>query len=174
MLFLAWSNVSQHAMNCSFILFEILLTNAGPSPWSHIIPCFVLFACYLGVAYITHATQGFYSKFIFTRITAALTPTISLQFPWSIRARTVSCLHHRHGYWLLHSLHDREGCLYTAVPFGLAFPFGPLWTSAIWSYRRVGAHWCRTAEGVKWVWCLSIYSPLVYCYLHGLDWIGCW
>jgi hypothetical protein len=57
----AWSNVSQHIMNCSFILFEIFLTNAGPSPWSHMIPCLVLFACYLGVAYITHATQGFYT-----------------------------------------------------------------------------------------------------------------
>ncbi|KAG1736686.1 uncharacterized protein EDB91DRAFT_502038 [Suillus paluster] len=57
----AWSNVSQHAMNSIFVLFEILLTNAGPSPWSHIIPCFVPLACYLGVAYITHATQGFYT-----------------------------------------------------------------------------------------------------------------
>ncbi|KAG1847408.1 hypothetical protein F4604DRAFT_1884030 [Suillus subluteus] len=57
----AWSNISQHTMNSGFALFEILLTNAGPSPWSHIVPCFVLFACYLGVAYITHATQGFYT-----------------------------------------------------------------------------------------------------------------
>lgn len=57
----AWSNVSQHVMNSGFILFEILLTNAGPSPWSHMVPCLVLFACYLGVAYITHATQGFYT-----------------------------------------------------------------------------------------------------------------
>ncbi|KAG0699529.1 hypothetical protein DFH29DRAFT_46115 [Suillus ampliporus] len=57
----AWSNVSQHAMNSSFALFEILLTDAGPSPWSHITPCFILLACYLGVAYITRATQGFYT-----------------------------------------------------------------------------------------------------------------
>ncbi|KAG2362898.1 hypothetical protein BDR07DRAFT_1450944 [Suillus spraguei] len=57
----AWSNVSQHAMNSSFALFEILLTNTSPSPWSHIIPCFFLFASYLGVAYITYATQGFYT-----------------------------------------------------------------------------------------------------------------
>lgn len=65
-LLLAWSNVSQHAMNSCFALFEILLTNAGPSPWSHIAPGLVLFACYLGVAYITHAAQGFYSQFTFT------------------------------------------------------------------------------------------------------------
>lgn len=57
----AWSNVSQHAMNSCFALFEILLTNAGPTPWSHIAPGLVLFACYLGVAYITHAAQGFYT-----------------------------------------------------------------------------------------------------------------
>lgn len=57
----AWSNVSQHAMNSCFALFEILLTNAGPSPWSHMAPGLVLFACYLGVAYITHAAQGFYT-----------------------------------------------------------------------------------------------------------------
>ncbi|KAJ8584955.1 hypothetical protein M405DRAFT_853821 [Rhizopogon salebrosus TDB-379] len=57
----AWSNISQHAMNSGFALFEIILTNAGPSPWSHITPGFLLLACYLGVAYITHATQGFYT-----------------------------------------------------------------------------------------------------------------
>jgi len=67
-------------MNSGFALFEIILTNTGPSPWSHITPGFLLLACYLGVAYITHATQGFYSMFMFTLITTALTPTISLQF----------------------------------------------------------------------------------------------
>ncbi|KIJ64026.1 hypothetical protein HYDPIDRAFT_28920 [Hydnomerulius pinastri MD-312] len=57
----AWSNISQHAMNSGFALFEILLTHAGPSPWSHLVPVFILLACYLGVAYITYATQGFYT-----------------------------------------------------------------------------------------------------------------
>jgi len=56
----AWSNISQHALNTVFTLFEILLTNVGPLPWLHLPICIVLLACYLGVAYITHATQGFY------------------------------------------------------------------------------------------------------------------
>ncbi|KAH7908137.1 hypothetical protein BJ138DRAFT_1013387 [Hygrophoropsis aurantiaca] len=57
----AWSNISEHAMNSLFALFEIFLTNVGPSPWSHLVPVFILLVCYLGVAYITHATQGIYT-----------------------------------------------------------------------------------------------------------------
>ncbi|KAM5535546.1 hypothetical protein V8D89_010713 [Ganoderma adspersum] len=57
----AWFNISEHAMNTGYALFEITLTNAGPSPWWHLPICIVVLACYLGVAYITHATQGFYT-----------------------------------------------------------------------------------------------------------------
>ncbi|EJF62613.1 hypothetical protein BD309DRAFT_955275 [Dichomitus squalens] len=57
----AWFNISEHAMNTGYALFEILLTNAGPSPWWHLPACVAMLACYLGVAYITHATQGFYT-----------------------------------------------------------------------------------------------------------------
>ena len=60
-LYIAWFNISEHAMNTGYALFEILLTNAGPSPWWHLPVCIAMLACYLGVAYITHATQGFYS-----------------------------------------------------------------------------------------------------------------
>ncbi|KAN0082889.1 hypothetical protein V8E55_008684 [Tylopilus felleus] len=56
-----WTNVSQHAMNTGFALFEILFTHGGPSPWPHLIPLLVILVCYLGVAYITRATQGFYT-----------------------------------------------------------------------------------------------------------------
>ncbi|EIW60734.1 uncharacterized protein TRAVEDRAFT_64129 [Trametes versicolor FP-101664 SS1] len=56
-----WINISQHAMNSAYALFEITLTNAGPSPWLHLPLCVFMLACYLGVAYITHATQGFYT-----------------------------------------------------------------------------------------------------------------
>jgi hypothetical protein len=57
----AWSNISRHALNTVFALFEILLTNAEPLPWIHLPFLVVMLGGYLGVAYITHATQGFYS-----------------------------------------------------------------------------------------------------------------
>ncbi|KAI0668548.1 hypothetical protein C8Q78DRAFT_980101 [Trametes maxima] len=57
----SWVNVSQHAMNSLYALIEILLTNSGPSPWLHLPLCIVMLASYLGVAYITNATQGFYT-----------------------------------------------------------------------------------------------------------------
>ncbi|KAI0831778.1 hypothetical protein BC628DRAFT_1310907 [Trametes gibbosa] len=56
-----WINISQHAMNSAYALFEITLTNSSPSPWLHLPLCIIMLACYLGVAYITHATQGFYT-----------------------------------------------------------------------------------------------------------------
>ncbi|KAH9923972.1 uncharacterized protein BXZ73DRAFT_50715 [Epithele typhae] len=56
-----WDNISVHAMNSVFLLVEVLLTNMPPSPWTHLPICIVLLGGYLGVAYITHATQGFYS-----------------------------------------------------------------------------------------------------------------
>ncbi|EJD04632.1 uncharacterized protein FOMMEDRAFT_122500 [Fomitiporia mediterranea MF3/22] len=57
----AWSNVSLHALNTVFSLFEILFTHAGPTPWLHIPFVVIFLGCYLAVAYITHATQGFYT-----------------------------------------------------------------------------------------------------------------
>ena len=48
-------------MNTGFALFEILLTHGQPGPWSHLIPLIIILGGYLGIAYITYATQGFYS-----------------------------------------------------------------------------------------------------------------
>ncbi|KZP21791.1 hypothetical protein FIBSPDRAFT_860177 [Athelia psychrophila] len=59
--FSGWSNISQHAMNTLFALFEILLTNVRPAPWAHVVFLEVFLVCYLGVAYITKATDGFYT-----------------------------------------------------------------------------------------------------------------
>ncbi|KAJ7148063.1 hypothetical protein C8R43DRAFT_522183 [Mycena crocata] len=56
-----WSNISIHALNSVFALFEILLTNAPPAPWLALPVHILLLAGYLGVAYITHITQGFYT-----------------------------------------------------------------------------------------------------------------
>ncbi|KAI6121281.1 hypothetical protein F5141DRAFT_1089148 [Pisolithus sp. B1] len=59
--FNAWSNISRHILNSVFAIFEITCTNVSPPPWSHLGPVFIVLALYLGVAYITRATQGFYT-----------------------------------------------------------------------------------------------------------------
>jgi len=56
-----WSNISVHALNTVFALSEVLLTNIPPAPWLTLPFGIVLLACYLGIAYITHKTQGFYA-----------------------------------------------------------------------------------------------------------------
>jgi hypothetical protein len=50
-----------HALNTLLVGFEVLCTNTPPMPWLYALPTFLCLAAYLGVAYITHATQGFYS-----------------------------------------------------------------------------------------------------------------
>lgn len=55
-----WSNISVHAMNTPFALFEILCTNTPPAPWITLPGGILILALYLGVAYITKASQGFY------------------------------------------------------------------------------------------------------------------
>ncbi|KAF3904283.1 hypothetical protein AA313_de0208470 [Arthrobotrys entomopaga] len=57
----AWSNISVHALNSVTAFLEIIITRASPMPWIHI-PWFIgILAGYLGIAYITHTTQGFYT-----------------------------------------------------------------------------------------------------------------
>ncbi|KAK0477299.1 hypothetical protein IW261DRAFT_283798 [Armillaria novae-zelandiae] len=60
-VFNTWNNISVHALNCVYALFEILLTNTPPPPLIFMLANLVLLGGYLGVAYITHATQGFYT-----------------------------------------------------------------------------------------------------------------
>ncbi|KAI0713406.1 hypothetical protein C8Q76DRAFT_620255 [Earliella scabrosa] len=57
----AFLNISVHALNTVIALVEVTLTNAPPQPWLHLPICVFMLACYLGVAYITYATQGFYT-----------------------------------------------------------------------------------------------------------------
>ena len=70
----AWTNISGHAFNTLFAGIEILFTNVAPSlpkrpatgislPWVHVPFLILLLGGYLGVAYITFATQGFYSEY---------------------------------------------------------------------------------------------------------------
>lgn len=56
----AWKEVSQHAINSFFALFELLVPRTAPPPWVHILWVVVILALYLALAYVTHATKGFY------------------------------------------------------------------------------------------------------------------
>ncbi|KAJ4467253.1 hypothetical protein J3R30DRAFT_2072328 [Lentinula aciculospora] len=58
--YLAWSNLSIHVLNTVWSLFEIIGTNSPPPRWL-MLPCMIIIlALYLALAYVTHATQGFY------------------------------------------------------------------------------------------------------------------
>ncbi|KAG8952517.1 hypothetical protein FRC04_004577 [Tulasnella sp. 424] len=58
--FNSWKNISVHALNSGFALLEIFLSRIVPR-WANIFILILVLAGYLGVAYITHATQGFYT-----------------------------------------------------------------------------------------------------------------
>ncbi|KAM0206745.1 hypothetical protein ACHAQD_012328 [Fusarium lateritium] len=58
--FNAWSNISQHGLNSLFALFEIIIPRTNPPQWVHIVWLIFILAMYLALAYLTHATQGFY------------------------------------------------------------------------------------------------------------------
>jgi hypothetical protein len=55
-----WSNISQHGLNSSFALFELLFTRINPAPWIHLLWLVIILACYCGLAYLTHYTKGVY------------------------------------------------------------------------------------------------------------------
>ncbi|KXJ91557.1 hypothetical protein Micbo1qcDRAFT_163321 [Microdochium bolleyi] len=55
-----WSNVSQHAMNSAFMLFEVIFPRTAPPPWIHLLWLIIILAMYCGLAYLTAATKGFY------------------------------------------------------------------------------------------------------------------
>ncbi|MCJ1252607.1 hypothetical protein MMC24_000413 [Lignoscripta atroalba] len=56
----AWHNISQHALNSFYCLFEILIPRTSPPPPFHVVCLVLILALYLALAYLTHATQGFY------------------------------------------------------------------------------------------------------------------
>ncbi|KAL5113322.1 hypothetical protein ACEQ8H_008817 [Pleosporales sp. CAS-2024a] len=58
--FAIWSNASQHALNSIYALFEITFPRTSPLPWIDLVPIIILLGLYLGLAYLTHATEGFY------------------------------------------------------------------------------------------------------------------
>lgn len=52
--------ISQHALNTVFALLEILLPRTEPFPVAHLGFLVLILVFYLALAYLTHATQGFY------------------------------------------------------------------------------------------------------------------
>ncbi|EEH42918.1 hypothetical protein PABG_12297 [Paracoccidioides brasiliensis Pb03] len=58
--FQAWANVTQHILTPCFSLFEIICSTAPPPPLLHLVFLILLLVLYLGVAYLTRATQGFF------------------------------------------------------------------------------------------------------------------
>jgi hypothetical protein len=55
-----WSNISVHALNSVYALFELIFARTDPLPWIHMLWLVIMLACYVGVAYITVATEHFY------------------------------------------------------------------------------------------------------------------
>ncbi|KAF7310160.1 hypothetical protein MIND_00389400 [Mycena indigotica] len=57
----AWSAISVHLLNSVFALFEIALTNTPAPAWVLLPVTLLVLGGYVGVVYVTHATQGFYA-----------------------------------------------------------------------------------------------------------------
>ena len=49
-----------HALNTVMAGAEIILPRSDPHPWLLLVPIIIILALYLGLAYLTHATEGFY------------------------------------------------------------------------------------------------------------------
>ena len=58
--FSVWTNASRHALNALYAFFEILFPRTEPLPWLALVPIIVVLCLYLGLAYLTNATEGFY------------------------------------------------------------------------------------------------------------------
>ncbi|KAG5289602.1 hypothetical protein I7I48_08973 [Histoplasma ohiense] len=58
--FEVWENISKHALPPFFALFEIIFSTARPPPVFHLALLAAILLLYLGIAYITHTTQGFW------------------------------------------------------------------------------------------------------------------
>ncbi|PHH75219.1 hypothetical protein CDD82_4540 [Ophiocordyceps australis] len=56
----SWRNVSQHALNSVFALFEMTLTRTLLLPVVHLLWLFCIIVAYLGVAFLTNADQDFF------------------------------------------------------------------------------------------------------------------
>lgn len=57
----AFTNVSEHALNSGFALFEIVVPRTPGPPWIHAWWCVFVLALYLSLAYVTYYTKHFYT-----------------------------------------------------------------------------------------------------------------
>lgn len=55
-----WLNLSAHGLNSLFTLFEIVFPATKRPPVSHLAVVLLIMSLYLGLSYLTKATQGFY------------------------------------------------------------------------------------------------------------------
>ncbi|KAF2128825.1 hypothetical protein P153DRAFT_341095 [Dothidotthia symphoricarpi CBS 119687] len=55
-----WLNISVHGLNSVFAITEIVLSATQPLPWNHLSVILLGLSAYLGLAYLTRDTQGFY------------------------------------------------------------------------------------------------------------------
>lgn len=55
-----WINISVHGLNSLFAIVEILLPATEPQPWNHLSVVLLVLSAYLGLAYLTRETQGFF------------------------------------------------------------------------------------------------------------------
>jgi hypothetical protein len=55
-----WINISVHGLNSVFAITEIVLPATAPPPVTHLSVVLLVLSVYLGLAYLTRYTQGFY------------------------------------------------------------------------------------------------------------------
>lgn len=58
--FSTFTNISEHALNSVFAFSEIVLADSEPHAWIYLPLLIVILAAYLGLAYLTHATEDFW------------------------------------------------------------------------------------------------------------------
>ena len=58
--FKEWEDISQHGLNSAFALFEIVFPRTSPPLAIHLLWLMAILAMYLGLAYLTVETEGFY------------------------------------------------------------------------------------------------------------------
>lgn len=58
--YVEWLNLSVHTLNSIFALEEIIIPATSPPPLAHLSVVLLILSLYLGLAYLTKATQGWY------------------------------------------------------------------------------------------------------------------